>query len=114
MLSMKKKQIKTDFKNIDFTDTNDIKLGLKASCNPYNNIHWPSEIYGPVWNDGQKRYDCSSRGQGDGVNAHLADGDPNKIPKCPYIGPNGECQYSLGTSQKLKYYTKIKYKLAIK
>ena len=40
----------------------------------------------------------SSRGQGDGVNAHLADGDPNKILKCPYIGPNGECQYSLGAS----------------
>ncbi|MDY5213368.1 hypothetical protein [Intestinibacter sp.] len=55
-------------------------------------------MYGPVWNGGQKRYDCSSRGQGDGVNDHLADGDPNKIPKCPYIGPNGECQYSLGTS----------------
>ena len=95
---MKKNWINPDFKSIDFTLTKDIKPGLKANCNPCNNIPWPSGMYGPVWNDGQKRYDCSSRGQGDGVNAHLADGDPNKIPKCPYIGPNGECQYSLGTS----------------
>ena len=95
---MKKLWVNPDFKSIDFTFTNDVKPGLRANCNSYNNIPWPSGIHGPVWNDGQKRYDCSSRGQGDGVNAHLADGDPNKIPKCPYIGPNGECQYSLGAS----------------
>lgn len=39
---MKKNWINPDFKSIDFTLTKDIKPGLKANCNPCNNIPWPS------------------------------------------------------------------------
>lgn len=92
---MKKKWINPEIKQMGLNDTNDVRPDNCANCNPYNSIPWPSGIYGPVWNDGQKRYDCSSRGQGDGVNGHLPDGDQNKIPKCPYIGPNGECLYGI-------------------
>lgn len=95
---MRKKWVKPDFNNISVVDTNDIKPGLNANCNPYNSIPWPSGIHGPTWNEGQKKYYCSSIGQGSGVNSHLPDGDLNKIPRCPYIGINGECQYGVSAS----------------
>ena len=45
---MKKLWVNPDFKSIDFTLTKDVKPGLRANCNPYNDISCPSGIYGPV------------------------------------------------------------------
>lgn len=84
---MKRKWVNPSINNLDVKETT---APINANCNPLSGINWPCHINGPVWNDGEKEWQCCSMGQGAGVNGHLSDGDINKIPRCSYIAANNK------------------------
>lgn len=89
---MKKKWINPKCKKLDVKQTSalsSIQVPGNSTC-MLGLTTWPSGMLGPTWNRGEIEWQCSSMGQGAGVNDHLSDGDINKIPRCPYIAANNK------------------------